>query len=780
MSENPKRDTLNALDLIIGQLETLKSSENVGGLFPQNTNATSSARYRRWQFYMQDLEAACGNMASTLNEIAEENRLLILKKVAVSNIDSRPGCNFATRGNFFALPDDIKRLILDQVGNVRDIVHLDHAVTTNKHPCHSVVSTSHIPHSEQWRLFLVGLKHTSFNRYVFKSLPALTWVLQRKIDLRSFEVRLEVTQKNIKVVHRDTPSSFMYLCSQHPNHPHHLYEKNIPDMVHAIATHTSVDVDMKHYSPRHTGDPFKKMGVALPEYRNGILSDALSAERAQCAAVMVTGASTGTDVGSGWLAGGARDSTVGYYSPLHVACHTGHMQIVQVLIEAGATVNVKDSGGRLPLHYACANGHDTIVGYLLYEGANVNFKAFNGCTALHYASMYGHSGVVAALLDASADWDVWDKSLRSPFHWACMHATSAATAEGEREGERIMAQDRRFKLTTRLLFSQQHSELVKLQEKVEKETKQEQLGGKPPLGLFSLTRDNLRNLIVYLGVSGSGEAAVRDIVHLDIVATSCCKSQACVAPLWRDVLLDFRCLAFSNYTYNSIEAIRWSRRRGLDMRNFIFALKRLNNGSRTKNDKEDFLLHCCEHGTYLDIADILLSETNVDVNMAHTTTGETFLHVACNNGQLDMVDMLLAAGANVNANNRSSGILDIAITDGDTPLHLASIKGFDHVCEVLLQQPGIDVNCKDVLGRTPLHKACEFGRLDVVERLLETHTEIDAGTSKGRGSYVGVVDVNARDRTALAHTPLYLATHRKGGAHTPIIAVLEAHGAVLK
>ncbi|KAJ8255214.1 hypothetical protein GJAV_G00202370 [Gymnothorax javanicus] len=55
---------------------------------------------------------------------------------------------------------------------------------------------------------------------------------------------------------------------------------------------------------------------------------------------------------------------------------------------------------------------------------------------------------------------------------------------------------------------------------------------------------------------------------------------------------------------------------------------------------------------------------------------------------------------------------------GETPLHLAAIKGDVEAVKELLDQ-GADPNLKDHAGWTPLHEACNLGHLGVVEALLQ-------------------------------------------------------------
>jgi ankyrin repeat protein len=63
---------------------------------------------------------------------------------------------------------------------------------------------------------------------------------------------------------------------------------------------------------------------------------------------------------------------------------------------------------------------------------------------------------------------------------------------------------------------------------------------------------------------------------------------------------------------------------------------------------------------------------------------------------------------------------------GDTPLHNAALRGYKEVVEVLVAH-GADVNAKNSRGRTPLDEAARRGHKDIV-RLLTAKAE---GTSVG-------------------------------------------------
>jgi ankyrin repeat protein len=66
----------------------------------------------------------------------------------------------------------------------------------------------------------------------------------------------------------------------------------------------------------------------------------------------------------------------------------------------GANVNTRDQDGYTPLHLASSDGNVNVVRVLLDAGAIVDATNIDGYTPLHYASSDGHVNMARVLLDA--------------------------------------------------------------------------------------------------------------------------------------------------------------------------------------------------------------------------------------------------------------------------------------------------------------------------------------------------------------------------------------------
>ncbi|CAN8097488.1 unnamed protein product [Discula destructiva] len=84
---------------------------------------------------------------------------------------------------------------------------------------------------------------------------------------------------------------------------------------------------------------------------------------------------------------------------LHLASENNRVEIVELLLSHGASVDAESAGQWTPLINAAEKGHADVVAKLLNAGANVSAELSNHMTALHWASYNGHEEVVRLLLE---------------------------------------------------------------------------------------------------------------------------------------------------------------------------------------------------------------------------------------------------------------------------------------------------------------------------------------------------------------------------------------------
>ncbi|KAH0550903.1 hypothetical protein GP486_007733 [Trichoglossum hirsutum] len=129
-------------------------------------------------------------------------------------------------------------------------------------------------------------------------------------------------------------------------------------------------------------------------------------------------------------------------------------------------------------------------------------------------------------------------------------------------------------------------------------------------------------------------------------------------------------------------------------------------------------LHLAAENGQLDVAQFHL-ENGIDIE-ASDYQGWTALHHAAWNGRTAIVSVLLQNGAAVNVKNR----------DGNTALHLATEDGCAGVVRLILRD-GADANMYCNKGEMALHKAAWHGHTQVTKLLLESDVDPNAKTESG-------------------------------------------------
>jgi hypothetical protein len=102
--------------------------------------------------------------------------------------------------------------------------------------------------------------------------------------------------------------------------------------------------------------------------------------------------------------------------PVHAAaCENSGTVLERLLLHGGSGLNDLDREGRAPLHYCAWNGLERPLQLLLAAGANVNIRTPDrGSTPLHFAAGMGHPACVDVLISGGADADLLDLDRWTP------------------------------------------------------------------------------------------------------------------------------------------------------------------------------------------------------------------------------------------------------------------------------------------------------------------------------------------------------------------------------
>ncbi|XP_014446274.1 ankyrin repeat and KH domain-containing protein 1 isoform X1 [Tupaia chinensis] len=389
----------------------------------------------------------------------------------------------------------------------------------------------------------------------------------------------------------------------------------------------------------------------------------------------------------------------GDITPLMAASSGGYLDIVKLLLLHDADVNSQSATGNTALTYACAGGFVDIVKVLLNEGANIEDHNENGHTPLMEAASAGHVEVARVLLDHGAGINTHSNEFKES-------ALTLACYKGHLDMVRFL-----------------------LEAGADQEHKTDEMH----TALMEACMDGHVEVARLLLDSGAQVNMPADSFESPLTLAACGGHVELAA------LLIERGANLEEVNDEGYTPLMEAAREGHEEMVALLLAQGANINAQTEETQETALtLACC--GGFSEVADFLI-KAGADIELGCSTP----LMEASQEGHLELVKYLLAAGANVHATTAT----------GDTALTYACENGHTDVADVLLQA-GADLEHESEGGRTPLMKAARAGHLCTVQFLISKGANVNRATANND------------------HTVVSLAC---AGGHLAVVELLLAHGA---
>eukprot|EP00727_Mastigamoeba_balamuthi_P004720 m51a1_g14246 hypothetical protein (281) ;mRNA; r:255450-256508 len=88
---------------------------------------------------------------------------------------------------------------------------------------------------------------------------------------------------------------------------------------------------------------------------------------------------------------------------LHLACASGAKQVVELLVQRGADLNIKDSNEKTPLYALIDKRLDVLAMWLVHQGANMYVRDRKGFSPYDYAPSFLQRDLLAAAGEGKSD-----------------------------------------------------------------------------------------------------------------------------------------------------------------------------------------------------------------------------------------------------------------------------------------------------------------------------------------------------------------------------------------
>ncbi|PNP53232.1 hypothetical protein THARTR1_06249 [Trichoderma harzianum] len=387
-------------------------------------------------------------------------------------------------------------------------------------------------------------------------------------------------------------------------------------------------------------------------------------------------------------------------SPLLWATRNGHEDVIRLMIDANAFLEVRDKEeGATPLIWAARKGYKNVVNLLLERGGEINAKDNYGRTPLSLAALYKHRPIIQLLLNKGGIIDASDETGDVKLLATQVERQTAlkmlienySNREEAAINEAIIshAAENWSEIATRKLRKDdgnldemdQHGRtlLSRAAESGDKETVQMLLAtGKVDVN----ARDGEHQETPLIWAARKGH---KDIVKLLLDAG------ADVNVKEQDLGETALTLAIESGHETTVQAL-------LD--------KGANVHHRDHSDHTPLFTASWQNS---ETVMKLLLDRGVDVN-ARNEDAQTPIFMTCAYGTVEIVKLLLDADADIDATD----------AEDKTPLFFAAALHQRDIISLLLER-GSNINARDQEGRTAIYSAIGSGDKEIVNLLLSTN-----------------------------------------------------------
>ncbi|CAH2286050.1 serine threonine- phosphatase 6 regulatory ankyrin repeat subunit B-like [Pelobates cultripes] len=377
------------------------------------------------------------------------------------------------------------------------------------------------------------------------------------------------------------------------------------------------------------------------------------------------------------------------WSPLLVAAERGHTEVVKILLQNHARVDVFDEHGKAALHLAAENGQDRIADVLLWHKAFVNAKTKLGLTSLHLCAQNGFNHLVKLLVETHlASIDAMTLTMRTPLHLAALNGqldvcNSLLTMKAD-----VDAADIEGQTPLHLAAENDHSEVVKLF-----------LKHKPEL---VMSANMGGSTCAHIAATKGSVAVIKELLRFNKIGVTTTRNKT-----------------------NDSTPMHLAAAGGHS--EVVKVLLETGASASDENGERMTAIHLAAKNGHINVLEVL--KGSVSLRITSTKTGFTALHVAAQYGQMDFVrEILTKVSASVLSEPPKMAPDSLLLKEqwtesGYTPLHLASQSGHESLVRLLLNYPGVQVDvATSQQGSTPMHLAAKNGHTAVVGLLLSKST----------------------------------------------------------
>ncbi|XP_071094732.1 putative ankyrin repeat protein RF_0381 [Haliotis cracherodii] len=409
-------------------------------------------------------------------------------------------------------------------------------------------------------------------------------------------------------------------------------------------------------------------------------------------------------------------------TPAMDAALKGHKNVFDLIVKKGTDLSLSDERGDSILHAACWGGNVEIVKYILTQNiVDINVKGQDMSTPVLKAAYKGHKEVFNVLVRKNADVLVIESSNDGILHLACFggnmeiikYILTNCSIDVNDVGEDGFT-------AAMIAASKGRKDMFDLL-----------LQNRADLSLV----DDTKNNILHKACEGGNMELVKHIFEQNTVEIN---SQSDIG--WTPAME----AAYEGH----LEVLKLLVSKGADL--------------TLVNDEDNNILHVALEGRHMEVVKYVLTYDLVDVN-SRGNENRTPVIFAATEGLVEIFDLIVRKGADL------SSITD----DKENVLHVACEEGNTEIVKYVLTQNAVNINAREVGGKTPVLVAAGYGYEDIFDLLFGEGADLSIVDAEGENilhkvSVIGNVDMA---KHALTQKNIAQDINRKGlSGMTPVMA----------
>jgi len=413
--------------------------------------------------------------------------------------------------------------------------------------------------------------------------------------------------------------------------------------------------------------------------------------------------------------------------PLFAAAVNGDRSSLERILDVSWTgsLDIVDKFGRTPLMYSCLGDHTECAELLIKCGADVNMKDYLGHTPLLWAAHKGNFGCLKLLLSRGADWKEKDNEGQTSLHLCASHKCSKCSSflfryipQGAVDDQDV---NKRTAMHTAASFG--NADQIRLLIKKNSNVGIPDIKGKTPLH-YAVASKNPQAVECVRCILEAAPSVINwqdyegcTALHLAVAGGN----EAIVSSLISQESCDVNALDNMFRT-----PLHWAAVFG----HSVIVSMLLNSKADTSSSDSSGAtpLHYAAVNNFVETVEAFLSCRYVKDEVDNE--GRSAFLWAASSGADDSIRSFIRHGADLMQMDKLA----------TTALHAAASAGHTSTIQLLVKTnyaSALLTNAKDLAKRTPLSHACEMGRVNVVEALID----LDAN----------IADAQDRDGLSLLH-----------------------------